>query len=256
VNPAGAVAMTIVGDLLNFLFLTTILGVPLSIIILVLAILYISGSAQRAAAGPRGLLDDAAQLLELILIPIFIMVVLYGSFSAYLTDLWRGFMLGIFVVFLPMSVINIYMGRRNRSAGSPASSPRTEGSHVGSSRPVFAASAPTPARTPRLSSPIVQFRPPVTRAQPAIARSVSPATERQTKQVGTGIDSINIARNLVRSRLGDTQVNIWYRESSSKDEQGRTTVTGYAVDENRAMHFFRVLMSREGKVQYDESYVR
>jgi hypothetical protein len=248
--------MAMLGDLLNFLFLTTILGVPLSVIILVLAILYISGSAQRAAAGPRGLLDDAVQFLQLILIPIFIMVVLYGSFSAYLSDLWRGFILGIFVVFLPMSVINIYMGRRNRSAGSPASSSKTEGSHMGGGRPVFATSAPAPPRTARLSSPIVQFRPPVSRAESAVTRSVSHAPERQTKQVGTGIDSINIARNLVRSRLGDMQVNIWYREASSKDEQGRITVTGYAVDENRAMHFFRVLMNKEGRIQYDESYVR
>lgn len=60
-----------------------------------------------------GWLNDAVNVLQLISLPILIVVTLYGAFSAYLTDFWRGFMLGALVVLLPMLVLNIYLARRH-----------------------------------------------------------------------------------------------------------------------------------------------
>jgi len=61
-----------------------------------------------------GWLDDAVKVLQLISLPILIVVTLYGMFSPYLTEFWRGFMLGVLVVLLPMLVFNIYLARRER----------------------------------------------------------------------------------------------------------------------------------------------
>ena len=60
-----------------------------------------------------GWLNDAVNVLQLISLPILIVVTLYGAFSAYLTEFWRGFMLGALVVLLPMLVLNIYLTRRH-----------------------------------------------------------------------------------------------------------------------------------------------
>ena len=62
-------------------------------------------------------------VLQLIALPIVIIVTAYGAFSAYLSDFWRGFMLGALVVFLPMLVFNIYLARRTkRESSSPSAS--------------------------------------------------------------------------------------------------------------------------------------
>lgn len=39
---------------------------------------------------------------------------LYGTFSQYLTEFWRGFMLGVLIVVLPMSISNIYLARKEK----------------------------------------------------------------------------------------------------------------------------------------------
>jgi len=61
-----------------------------------------------------GWLDDAVKVLQLISLPIVIVVTLYGAFSQYLTEFWRGFMLGVLVVLLPMLIINIYLARKGK----------------------------------------------------------------------------------------------------------------------------------------------
>lgn len=62
-----------------------------------------------------GWLDDAVKVLQLISLPIVIVVTLYGAFSQYLTEFWRGFMLGVLVVLLPMLIINIYLARKDKA---------------------------------------------------------------------------------------------------------------------------------------------
>jgi hypothetical protein len=60
-------------------------------------------------------MDFAVKVLQLISLPMLIVLTIYLTFSAYLSEYWKGFMLGALVTFLPMLIFWAYREKGNRS---------------------------------------------------------------------------------------------------------------------------------------------
>ena len=52
--------------------------------------------------------DDTVKVLQLISLPIVIIVTIYGAMQNYLTDFWKGFVIGALLIFFLMLILNFY----------------------------------------------------------------------------------------------------------------------------------------------------
>jgi hypothetical protein len=175
-----------------------------------------------------GWLNDAVNVLQLISLPILIVVTLYGAFSAYLTDFWRGFMLGALVVFLPMLILNIYLTRRH-----------------GRDSPTAMAMTKLPERElPSGTSPTMVTE---TKLEPIQAPTEQP------KAILPYEDPIPIAQDWVAGRLKQVGLRSIQSSPSEDNKDGTIEVTGIAQDNGGMMHFFRVRMTKQRKILVDRS---
>ena len=56
----------------------------------------------------RSWLDDTVKILQIVSIPIILIITVYGVLRDYLTDFWKGFVIGALVIFFLMLGLNVY----------------------------------------------------------------------------------------------------------------------------------------------------
>ena len=73
-------------------------------------------------------LDDTVKILQVISLPIVITVTIYGAMQNYLTDFWKGFVIGALLIFFLMLILNVYfywVGKSRRANLSVTQPPQS-----------------------------------------------------------------------------------------------------------------------------------